>query len=86
MLQDLLGAFAPQLKRTASLVANLTATSLCVTANTTPAPTADKSARKCQFPESAPATLCVIKAVRFLYTYIFPAGIPFPYPDASMPC
>ncbi|HZX25716.1 MAG TPA: carbon starvation CstA family protein, partial [Telluria sp.] len=30
MLQDLLGAFAPSLKRTDSLVANLTATGLCV--------------------------------------------------------
>jgi carbon starvation protein len=32
MLQDLLGAFAPTLKRTDSLVANLIATSLCVAA------------------------------------------------------
>ncbi len=32
MLQDLLGAFAPQLKRTDSLPANLIATSLCVAA------------------------------------------------------
>ena len=32
MLQDLLGAFAPSLKRTDSLVANLIATSLCVAA------------------------------------------------------
>ena len=32
MLQDLLGAFAPSLKRTESLVANLVATSLCVAA------------------------------------------------------